>query len=96
MIDSCFNSKCHKPLMYLREGRVIRVVHGNSDKLRIEHYWLCGDCYEKYDFHFQEDDSVSLGPRFHEFIHLESAAQREIRLKSDLKDIPPEVFARVN
>lgn len=51
MISHCANSKCAKPLHYLREGRLFafEVPAGNPDRSgkrarRIEHYWLCGTC----------------------------------------------------
>jgi hypothetical protein len=96
MIDSCFNPLCDKRLKYLRDGRVIRLIHGMGEKLSIEHYWLCGDCYEKYDFHFLSDDAVSLGPRFQEFIHLESDVHSEIRCESEIGDLEPESLAKAS
>ena len=69
MVDSCFNSACKKELRYLREGRVVRVVGKNPDRLEIQHYWLCGECYKSYDFVFGSDGTVTLGARFHIFVH---------------------------
>lgn len=61
MIDHCFNSNCRRELHYLRDGRVVRVIRGKEDNLSVEHYWLCGLCYEDHDFLFSEDGAVSLG-----------------------------------
>jgi hypothetical protein len=51
MVNNCANSKCGKPLHYLREGRIfIFDVSGSSSEpggkrvRHLEHYWLCGDC----------------------------------------------------
>ncbi len=47
MVNSCVNTKCAKPLHYLREGRVFIFVaksHDSSNIHGIEHYWLCGVC----------------------------------------------------
>lgn len=69
MIDCCFNPACKKQLRYLREGRVVRVIAKNPDRLQIEHYWLCGECYKSHDFVFGSDGDVTLGARYHTFVH---------------------------
>jgi hypothetical protein len=61
MIDSCFNPACRRELHYLRDGRVVRVIRGKEEDLSVEHYWLCGPCYETNDFVFSPDGAVSLG-----------------------------------
>ncbi len=53
MVNHCANPMCHKPLHYLREGKVFLFSHenGSSDsKLpqRMEHYWLCGVCAKQW------------------------------------------------
>jgi hypothetical protein len=63
MVNFCFNSECRKELRYLSEGRVVRVVHGDGDNARMEHFWLCGPCSETFEFVFAPDDSVSLKRR---------------------------------
>ena len=63
MINVCYNSDCRKELHYLRDGRVVRMIHGNGDKARLEHFWLCGPCSSEYDFVFGPDGSVSLKHR---------------------------------
>jgi hypothetical protein len=63
MISECFNPTCRARLHYLRDGRVIRVVHDDLDGFRIEHFWLCGACYHFYDFHFRKDGELSIVPK---------------------------------
>ena len=59
----CFNPECKQELRYLREGRVVRIVHGDGDGARLEHFWLCGPCSLAYDFVFGSDGSVGLKAR---------------------------------
>ena len=63
MLTECFNPACRKKLDYLRDGRVIRTVRASTPAMSLEHYWLCGSCYEKFDFEFKPDDAVTLCPR---------------------------------
>ena len=63
MIKHCFNSACNRELRYLRDGRVVRVIRGKDEQASMEHYWLCGSCYQFYDFVFPPDGTVALGPR---------------------------------
>jgi len=60
MIDICFNPKCRRELRYLRDGRVVRVIHGTGEDAAIEHFWLCGTCYETYDFAFPPTGGVAI------------------------------------
>jgi hypothetical protein len=60
MLSECFNPACHKKLDYLRYGRVVRTVRTSSTGKSVEHYWLCGVCYGKFDFEFKADGSVAL------------------------------------
>lgn len=75
MVDTCFNPACKKQLRYLRDGRVVRVVGKNPDRLEIQHYWLCGRCYQSYDFVFGSDGTVVLGARYHIFVHADDQAR---------------------
>jgi hypothetical protein len=63
MIDRCFNPTCNRELRYLREGRVVRVIRGKEDDAVMEHYWLCGICYQSYDFVFPPDGTVALSDK---------------------------------
>jgi hypothetical protein len=60
MLTECFNPACLKKLDYLRNGRVVRTVRTNDTGKSVEHYWLCGSCYGKFDFEFKPDGSVVL------------------------------------
>jgi hypothetical protein len=44
----------------LRSGRVVRVVRNEGEQFRVEHYWLCGNCYASNDFCLGLDTSISL------------------------------------
>lgn len=53
MVSNCANSRCGKPLHYLREGRIfifdasVGANEPSAKRLRrLEHYWLCGACAE--------------------------------------------------
>jgi hypothetical protein len=61
LIDHCFNSACNWEMRYLRDGRVMRVIRGKDEQASMEHYWLCGHCYQLYDFVFPPDGTVALG-----------------------------------
>ncbi|HZD49413.1 MAG TPA: hypothetical protein VE178_11785 [Silvibacterium sp.] len=63
MIDKCFNSACDKQLRYLRDGRVVRVIRREDDQTLVQHYWLCGACYDEYDFAFPPGGEVLIEPR---------------------------------
>lgn len=63
MIDRCFNPVCKRKLHYLQDGRVVRVIRGKDENASVEHFWLCGPCYESYDFEFPPDGSVTLKSR---------------------------------
>jgi hypothetical protein len=63
MVDVCYNSECKKELHYLREGRIVRIVHGEGDEARLEHFWLCGPCSDAFEFVFEPDGSVNLKHR---------------------------------
>ena len=65
MIDKCFNPACDKKLRYLRDGRVIRVIRREDDQTLVQHYWLCGSCYDDFDFSFPSDGEVTIEPRPH-------------------------------
>lgn len=63
MIDRCFNPKCRRELRYLRDGRVVRVIHGKGEDAAVEHFWLCGTCYETYDFAFPTSGGVTIAEK---------------------------------
>jgi hypothetical protein len=63
MLTECFNPGCRKELLYLRNGRIVRIVRNHQDRVVVEHFWLCGDCYGTYDFRFSSQGSVGLVAR---------------------------------
>lgn len=63
MIDKCFNPACERKLRYLRDGRVIRVIRREDDQTFVQHYWLCGDCFDAFDFVFPPGGEVGIEPR---------------------------------
>jgi hypothetical protein len=58
MLTECFNPACRKKLDYLRNGRVVRTVRTTDSAKSVEHFWLCGSCYGRFDFEFRPDGSV--------------------------------------
>jgi hypothetical protein len=63
MISQCMNPKCGRDLHYLRDGRVVRSVQRKQERVMLEHFWLCGECLQNYQFSFAEDGRVSLARR---------------------------------
>lgn len=60
MITVCFDPVCTRELLYLREGRVVRLVKTQGGQERVEHFWLCGDCYQLHDFQFSSKGGIRL------------------------------------
>ena len=63
MLTECFNPACREKLDYLRNGRVVRMIRTTASGKSLEHYWLCGRCYGKFDFEFKPDGTVALRSR---------------------------------
>lgn len=79
MLDKCVNPQCDTPLLYLRDGKVIRVDEtrlvaaskcrdsksiGKMDSVRkVEHFWLCGSCLKNYDVVFRPETGICVFPR---------------------------------
>jgi len=85
MIDRCFNPVCGRKLQYLRDGRVVRVIRGKAADISVEHYWLCGSCYEDHNFVFSPDGVVSLELRSHEE-HADAFTFRDVVLPERRKN----------
>ena len=85
MIDRCFNPVCGRKLQYLRDGRVVRVIRGKAADISVEHYWLCGSCYEDHNFVFSPDGVVSLELRSHEE-HADAFSFRDVVLPERRKN----------
>lgn len=65
MVNHCANPTCHKPLHYLREGKVFlfsRAEKSGDSKLpdRMEHYWLCGVCAKEWTLRSDGKHGVQL------------------------------------
>jgi hypothetical protein len=64
MLSRCANSRCSKPFLKLREGKLFLVeterlmkpgesaappfVRARRQQRQVEHYWLCDDCAAQY------------------------------------------------
>jgi hypothetical protein len=55
MISDCLNAACRRPLYYLRGGRIMRTQYQEGTRLKLEHFWLCGDCSQFFDFRVFSD-----------------------------------------
>ncbi len=66
MVNYCANPICHKPLHYLREGKVFLFSRknqpGDHSKLpqKLEHYWLCGICAREWTLASDAKEGVKL------------------------------------
>ena len=69
--------------MYLRDGRVIRVIREDPEGFRLEHFLLCGACYLQYDC-FTKDKTLSIEPQIGGGLHRKRPELRliEVRLAS--------------
>ena len=64
MLTECLNPECRRELHYLRDGKVVRIVRQQEERVKVEHFWLCGECHLSYDFHFSPDGQVSVTRRY--------------------------------
>lgn len=66
MVSHCANPICHKPLHYLREGKIFlfsrKHAKENEQGLshHLEHFWLCGICAKKWTLATDGNDGVTL------------------------------------
>jgi len=71
MFKKCANLDCKRPFDY-REGQLVRfsrdkgTVRTGSSVPAVEHYWICGNCFEHYVLR-PEPESIRLAPRYHPF-----------------------------
>ena len=69
MFEKCFNPDCGQPFDY-REGRLIRVSSPDAKSpagpIRIEHFWLCGKCSERYVFPHEREAGMKVRLRVEE------------------------------
>jgi hypothetical protein len=78
MLSHCANSKCGKPFLKLRDGKLFLVeigrtgrlgesLHPSFDQARqqqrmVEHYWLCDECAKQWTLIYDSDRGVTLNP----------------------------------
>lgn len=66
MVNNCANPICHKPLHYLREGKIFLFSRktakesGSGHPHLLEHFWLCGICAKKWTLATDGNDGVKL------------------------------------
>jgi hypothetical protein len=78
MLSQCANSKCGKPFLKLREGKLFLVetdrvtrpgestappfVRARHQQRCVEHYWLCDDCAPLWTLVYDREHGVVLEP----------------------------------
>lgn len=78
MLSQCANSKCRKPFLRLREGKLFLVetdrlmkpgqsiappfVRARQAQRRVEHYWLCDSCAADWTLIYDRERGVALAP----------------------------------
>jgi len=78
MLSQCANSRCSKPFLKLREGKLFLVetdrvrkpgesaappfVRARQQARCVEHYWLCDDCARHWTLVYDRDRGVALTP----------------------------------
>lgn len=78
MLSQCANSRCSKPFLKLREGKLFLVetdritkpgesavppfVRARQQQRCVEHYWLCDDCAAQWTLVYNPEHGVSLAP----------------------------------
>lgn len=65
MVNHCANPVCHKPLHYLREGKIFlfsrKLSSTDGSALpRLEHFWLCGRCIKEWTLAMDAKEMVKL------------------------------------
>jgi len=78
MLSQCANSRCSKPFLKLREGKLFLVetnrlakpgesvsppfVRARQQQRQVEHFWLCDDCAAQWTLVYDSDHGVGLAP----------------------------------
>ena len=69
MLSKCASPDCSNTLHYLREGRLFKVESESEIQLvsgakkparRVEHFWLCGACSERYTLIHDKESGVQI------------------------------------
>lgn len=77
MLSRCANSKCGKPFLKLREGKLFLVEteqvskpgesspplgRARREERHVEHFWLCDDCAALWTLVYDQGSGVVLAP----------------------------------
>ena len=78
MLSHCANTRCHKPFLRLREGKLFLVetdrltkpgapstppfVRARQQQRQVEHYWLCDECAAHWTLVYDRERGVALAP----------------------------------
>ena len=76
MLSRCANSKCGKPFLRLRDGKLFLVetdrmarpgqtavppfVRARQRQRLVEHYWLCDDCAAQWTLVYDRESGIAL------------------------------------
>jgi hypothetical protein len=91
MLSHCANTRCHKPFLRLREGKLFLVetdrltkpgeplappfVRARQLQRQVEHYWLCDECAAQWTLIYDRDHGVALTPIKRPVASMAAAAQ---------------------
>jgi len=62
MISQCLNPACKVPFLYFSDGHVF-VVQKKTQSGIVEHFWICGDCVEKFGLRIDDTGLPILVPQ---------------------------------
>jgi hypothetical protein len=72
MLSKCANPSCSTQFIYLREGKLFVMEHAAKPRPRqqgpllsrpgnrLEHFWLCGPCAEKFTLLYKIDGGIQV------------------------------------
>lgn len=79
MLSQCANTRCSRPFLRLREGKLFLVetarisqpgqsmqppfVRARQQPRHVEHYWLCDECAAVWTLVYDRDQGIALMPR---------------------------------
>jgi hypothetical protein len=78
MLSQCANTKCGRPFLKLREGKLFLVeterltkpgtsvappfVRARQQERLVEHFWLCDECAAQWTLVYDREHGVALAP----------------------------------
>jgi hypothetical protein len=78
MLSQCANTKCGRPFLKLREGKLFLVeterltkpgtsvappfVRARQQQRLVEHFWLCDECAAQWTLVYDREHGVALAP----------------------------------